>query len=66
MISRGSLDQYIAKVSADLAAEEAKITANIAAKAIGEGSGYWQKAHALRVRLSIANGLRAAFDEEPS
>lgn len=63
MITLGSLDAYIAKVSADLAAEEARIEASIAAKAIGEGSGYWQKAHALRVRLSIANGLRAALSE---
>lgn len=53
----------VARLAGDLYAEEAKIAAAIAAKAIGDGSGYWKRAHALRERHRVAVQIRDAIEE---
>lgn len=52
------------RLARELADEEAKIAAAIAAKAIGDGSGYWKRAHALRRRLAVAIALGEALEGE--
>lgn len=63
MITLAGIDRYIAKVSDDLAKEEARIAAGVTAKTLGGTGGYWQRAYTLRSRLAVARELRAAVIE---
>ena len=56
-----SLNEKIARLEADLAAEQAAIDAAIAAHQIGPG--YWQRRHDLCRRLRIARALQEAVAE---
>lgn len=56
-----SADAVISRLSADLEVEEGRIAAAVNAKSIGDNSGYWKKAHALRERLRVAVALRDAL-----
>jgi hypothetical protein len=56
-----SLEQKIAGLEADLAAEQVAIDAAIAAHQIGPG--YWQRRHEIARRLLIARAMQDAIAE---
>ena len=58
------MSALIERLERELAEEEAKITAAVAARAIGDGSGYWKKAFALRRKLAMARAVEAAMTEQ--
>lgn len=59
-----AVDILIARLAAELEAEEASIAASVAARSIGDGSNYWKRAHFLRRRLAVAIALREAMEGE--
>lgn len=59
-----AVDTTIARLSRELAEEERRIAEAVAARQIGDNSGYWQYAHELRRRLQVARALRGALEEE--
>jgi hypothetical protein len=56
-------NRKIEMLEAEHAAEAEKIAAAVAAKQIGDGTGYWKKKHELARRLEIAVALRQALAE---
>lgn len=58
------VDILIARLAAELEAEEASIAAAVAARSIGDGSSYWKRAHFLRRRLAVAVALREALESD--
>ncbi|MCO5085129.1 MAG: hypothetical protein M9939_26365 [Mesorhizobium sp.] len=63
MITLSAANEAVRKLAAELEAEERAIAEAISAKAIGDGTGYWKRAHALRERLRVAVALRDAIEE---
>ena len=63
MISLSQADAAVRKLAAELEAEERKIDAAVAAKAIADNRGHWKAAYALRERLRVAVALRDAIEE---
>ncbi|MCV0395453.1 MAG: hypothetical protein K5872_22155 [Rhizobiaceae bacterium] len=63
MISLTHADNLVRRLATELAAEEKRVEEAVAAKAIGDNSGHWKKAHDLRVRLQAAMAIRDAIEE---
>jgi hypothetical protein len=51
----------LARLDVELAAEDARIADAVAAKTIGDGTGYWKRRHELAQRLRVAHGLVEAL-----
>lgn len=56
-------DWKIAELQDALAAETEAVAAAVAARQIGNGTGYWKGKHALERRLGAAIALRLALAE---
>lgn len=63
MITLADVDAVVDDLSRRLAAEEGAIVEAIASRSLGDGRGYWEKAHALRERLRVAQALRDVLQE---
>lgn len=63
MITLTDADAAVRKLATELEAEERGIAEAVASKAIGDGTGYWKRAHDLRERLRVAVALRDAIEE---